>query len=262
MMLVILQVPPAAGVDATAKILLPQITSVTGSKRTGFCMNNHGILHISDKQILADVTPKEIYLLPWTNAINLKKSKGEILLYSPSNLCENDIQTIQAFLEEIFSNSQKYDALIQKAATDELTHLPNKTNFIEKLEKEIFKCSRNHSSFSLIFLDVDNFKQINDREGHLVGDKVLCKIANKLQKCMRKDDVVARFGGDEFVMVLTNMEPGEEKKILSRLVKNINGINTYSTSVSFGVAYYPRDGTTPKELIEIADKRMYQKKSF
>jgi len=260
-MLFMLQIPPVMGVRDTAKELLPEVAGATKSSKVGLCLGNVNLVYCSDKKEFTNTDKTSQF--PWTHSIKLEESEGEIFLYTFTRISANDIRAMQVFFERIFSNAQRYEKLLQHSMKDRLTQLLNKAVFRKCLEEEIFRCSCFGLSFCLVFLDIDNFKYINDTFGHLVGDKVLCEVSKILQASVRKKDIVARFGGDEFVILLPGMLPGEETVVLDRLlheVENVENIENYKINISYGTAYYPQDGITAEKLIETADKRMYQNK--
>lgn len=153
--------------------------------------------------------------------------------------------------------------LINMAQTDPLTGLYNKRYLEEILNKEIGRSKRYGLEMSVIFLDIDGFKGINDTMGHLAGDDVLRRVALVLKKTIRLGDTLARFGGDEFVIVMphTNLDGG--LKLLYRLKKVISELELpggYKIGISGGVAHFPDDGDNVKDLINVAGKRMYEDK--
>ena len=182
------------------------------------------------------------------------------------------IQLLKNLLKEI---THKYDEFIEEqekelkevkleSNKEPLTGLYNRKflyNYIEKVW--IKKNRREKFSFVLIFIDLDNFKPINDNFGHEEGDKVLKEIANILKKSFRKCDFVVRLGGDEFVVLikLQNKSINNIKKIVDSLRKRVeNQLNKYNLSFSYGVAIYPQDGKELSTLLEKADARMYEEK--
>jgi diguanylate cyclase (GGDEF)-like protein len=160
-----------------------------------------------------------------------------------------------------------YQKMTELAITDDLTKLFNTRYLNRTIEIEIQRSSRYHTSLSLIFMDIDYFKQINDHFGHLVGSKVLVEIGQLLIKSLRSIDIVARYGGDEFVVVLPQTPPGAAAQIAERMRKSIEQ-NTFlkkegyslKMTASFGVASYPESAKSKDELIRLADEAMYKVK--
>ncbi|MFV0422347.1 diguanylate cyclase domain-containing protein [Oleidesulfovibrio sp.] len=157
-------------------------------------------------------------------------------------------------------------ALEQQAFYDALTQLPNRQLFAERVSLEMRRCRREGSRFALLFIDLDNFKQVNDNFGHIVGDDLLREVAQRLQNTVRKSDTVARFGGDEFLALLPAVSPGiTTQQIVTKIHEELaHPMNlqqdTFIVFCSIGVAHYPDDGTTVNELMKTADRNMYKDK--
>ncbi len=157
--------------------------------------------------------------------------------------------------------------LHEKLKNDELTNLFNARHLHHVMEMEAIRSLRYKSPFSLLFMDIDNFKKINDKFGHLVGSRALVEIAQILQKNLRKIDIIARYGGDEFVIILPQTPHDGGFMVADRLRRLIEkkvflkqeGL-CISLTASFGVASFPRDAKNKDDLIEIADKAMYRAK--
>ena len=150
----------------------------------------------------------------------------------------------------------------QQATFDSLTGLYNRTPFNERLERAVETSGGRHS-FALMFIDLDRFKEVNDTHGHEAGDLVLAAIARRLRRLLRVDDTVARFGGDEFVLLLADFR---DERDLSRVTAKIEravsqpiniGTCHVELGCSVGYAIYPRDGADPSSLMRRADARMY-----
>ena len=163
-------------------------------------------------------------------------------------------------------NALKYRALEESATTDYLTGLNNPRALFERLKHELSRCERERSDLTLIVCDLDRFKDVNDRFGHKAGNKVLQEFAKGLSGICREYDVTARFGGDEFVVVLPGVkaEAATDKilalsNLASHVGRSVCGENVISASV--GVASWPNDGLTGDELLGEADLRMYAHKT-
>ncbi|MDZ3992074.1 sensor domain-containing diguanylate cyclase [Pseudomonas sp. Teo4] len=150
---------------------------------------------------------------------------------------------------------------------DPLTKLTNRSIFNDRLESALKAAQRHNRSLALLFLDINDFKRINDAHGHAMGDRVLCMIAQRLQGCVRETDTVARMGGDEFTVLLTDVQSQTavtEKvaQILAVMAEPLgaefNGLSMPSCSI--GVACYPEDGDDADTLLSRADGEMYRVK--
>lgn len=187
------------------------------------------------------------------------------------------LETIEEHREKLQDQTDHLEQLVnlrseqlhKQANYDELTGLPNRRLLFQDIEKELSRCSRNGSSFSLMFLDLDRFKTINDSLGHAVGDEILQAVATRLLQSVRKEDTVARLGGDEFVVILTNTDSREKisfiaEKIISALSVpfdlRLNSASLHVT-VSIGISIYPEHGDNVDVLMRNADTSMYQAKA-
>lgn len=146
---------------------------------------------------------------------------------------------------------------------DYLTKIPNRSLLFDRVEHLIARSERDNLTFALFYIDLDEFKLINDTKGHAYGDQVLVEVASRLKQSIRNSDTVARIGGDEFILVLENITDKSYIKImletLSRTLKTdfIVENEKIDVSCSIGVATYPDCGKTMDELLNIADKAMY-----
>jgi diguanylate cyclase (GGDEF)-like protein/PAS domain S-box-containing protein len=152
----------------------------------------------------------------------------------------------------------------QLAYHDYLTGLPNRPLFIDRLEQQIAVSKRISESLAVCFIDLDDFKQVNDTHGHAVGDELLKEAANRIQHCVRVTDTVCRLGGDEFALLLTKLDSESEHiEIVERIVKAIRnpfvlpGGKNAQVTVSVGIATYPHGGANCETLLEHADQAMY-----
>lgn len=178
------------------------------------------------------------------------------------------IGLITGFLLGLLSYRQNFFSEKNRllSITDELTQTNNRRYFINELEKEIERSKRFSRNLSLIILDIDKFKYYNDIYGHIVGDKVIKSVARSLTETIRKIDFVARYGGDEFVIVMPETEKSMANILAERLQKKFsqdffedNEIQI-KISVSFGIAGFPNDAKNIDELISDADLALYKAK--
>src|SRR5574340_293841 len=205
------------------------------------------------------------------------KSKGNILgvleiVNKTTNepFTKDDLNLILRIVDHAaiaIERASLYQKMEELSITDDLTKLFNTRYLDRTLEIEISRSNRHRSSLSLIFMDVDHFKTINDNYGHLVGSKLLVEMGQLLIKCLRTVDIVARYGGDEFVIVLPQTPPENAVQIAERIRKSIEHNvflkkDAYSLrmTASFGVASYPDSAKSKEDLLRLADEAMYRVK--
>jgi diguanylate cyclase (GGDEF)-like protein len=153
-----------------------------------------------------------------------------------------------------------------KAERDFLTGLPNRALLTDRLEQAIALAQRHRNAVALMYLDLDNFKEINDSLGHSVGDLLLQSVAKRLQGCVRSSDTVSRQGGDEFVVLLSEVQSAPDAVLAAEYIINaltephMLGDHRLSVTVSIGLSLYPDDGTDADEILRNADIAMYHAK--
>jgi diguanylate cyclase (GGDEF)-like protein len=152
--------------------------------------------------------------------------------------------------------------LRQLSVSDPLTGLANYRQLMAVLTSEIRRSDRTERGFAIVFLDLDKLKQVNDQHGHLVGSRALCRLADVIKRSCRAVDTSARFGGDEFAVVLPEADEPAAWQVADRIRERLaaDGEEPRVTA-SVGVAVYPRDGTTVEALVGRADRLLYQMKS-
>ena len=145
--------------------------------------------------------------------------------------------------------------------TDPLTGLPNYRRLLEVLQAEILRADRIERPFTVVFFDMDGLKAINDEFGHLAGSRAVCRLADTLRESCRATDTAARFGGDEFVVVLPDTDESGARHVVRRVSDRLSvDHDKPRLAVSAGVAVYPRDGSTPSTLLSAADRVLYKVK--
>jgi diguanylate cyclase (GGDEF)-like protein len=167
-----------------------------------------------------------------------------------------------------YERRKRTQAAMERMATqDALTGLPNRRQLEEQLQQRVAESSRYQRRLAVLFIDLDNFKHVNDTHGHAVGDELLKVISSRMQGCLRSYDFLARFGGDEFVVVLNDLhDEGEVERVASKLLESIKpGVEladhqTY-VSATIGISLFPDDATEPADLLRHADAAMYTAKS-
>ncbi len=185
---------------------------------------------------------------------------------------ESDVRLLTATAAQIAQTvevARLHDRFKQLASTDALTGLANHRAFYERLEEEIRHASVTGSPLTLVVMDLDNFKVVNDTHGHLAGDAVLREIARQLRLLLRKSDFIARYGGDEFAFIMSDTDPSGASAAFANLISalstvrvNVDGTSLRLATGAWGMASYPEDGVRPAELVRVADQRMYSRKQL
>jgi len=176
------------------------------------------------------------------------------------------LKTVADTLAVVIERKQAEEALKQLAHNDILTGLPNRTLFHDRMEQALALAHRHKEKFAVLFLDLDHFKEINDTIGHDMGDLLLKEAANRLLGCVRKMDTVARMGGDEFTVILTETKvPENVELVASNILKALSepfelGGKPHKVGCSIGIAIYPTDGRDTETLLKHADIAMYNAK--
>lgn len=167
---------------------------------------------------------------------------------------------------DITARKQSEELIWSQANYDFLTGLPNRRLFIDRVDQEIRKASRQKGRFAVFFVDLDRFKEVNDTLGHHVGDELLKEAAGRIQKAVRMSDTVGRMGGDEFTVLLSDVhDPGASEKVAQTILGlleqpfHLGGEEIY-ISGSIGIAVYPDDAQSVDELFKCADQAMYVSK--
>jgi diguanylate cyclase (GGDEF)-like protein len=164
-------------------------------------------------------------------------------------------------------NGLRYQTVASSASTDYLTGLPNAASLYRHLASEIELARALDSTLAVVVCDLDGFKPLNDRFGHLAGNQALRKVGSLLQENCRDYDFAARIGGDEFVLVFAGMKQPDLHARLARLREAVVGVGQAMLgepvlNVSFGAAFFPDDGSTVEALLKEADRRMYVDKQI
>ena len=184
------------------------------------------------------------------------------------NLHRQNQTLIEALKQHNMALEATNTRLKELATHDDLTGLYNHRYFQERLKLEINRSKRYPKPFSILFIDLDHFKIYNDTNGHLAGDRLLKTVADLFVKSFRKTDMVARYGGDEFVVVLPETPEALARFIAAKLHQRIAGypfqycdrMPDKHITISIGMATYPQDGTTPNTLLHQADQMLYRGK--
>jgi diguanylate cyclase (GGDEF)-like protein len=172
-------------------------------------------------------------------------------------------ETLQAELDAAHKAKEEFREL---AYHDDLTGLPNRGLLYDRLGLAITQSHRQASHLALLFLDLDDFKTVNDSFGHGSGDRLLVELATRVRGCVRAGDTVARFGGDEFIVLLDSVTgPEDAARVAAKVLDAVRApfrLDGHEVAIvaSVGVSVYPRDGTSPDDLVRSADAAMYRDK--
>ncbi|CAH1227239.1 hypothetical protein PAECIP111891_06104 [Paenibacillus allorhizoplanae] len=232
-----------------------------GQKLAEYCVNMHAA-HGTLAEIIESYFNGQ--LEPFRERISTVTSDGKTSYYEcyVSPLSVEIDGTLHGHLFGFYNRTDE----VRMAYYDELTGLPNRRFLGERLKQVLERAKETHTLFSVFFMDLDGFKQVNDTLGHEMGDRLLQEIAGVLQGCVGSDGICARWAGDEFIVLVENMESKE--KLIEIADTIIQGIQTLreidgmevQVTTSIGVAIYPKDGVEGKTLLQHADQAMYEAK--
>jgi diguanylate cyclase (GGDEF)-like protein/PAS domain S-box-containing protein len=188
--------------------------------------------------------------------------------YTQASILQNNqfVGGVVAF-QDITERKKDQQKLLNLARYDQLTQLPNRSMYWDFLTKSIASCERTDNNIAVLFLDLDNFKQVNDSLGHDAGDELLIQVAKTLKHCVREADIVARVGGDEFAVLLLNPRDSQvaatvAQKIIEDVAKPFPIFsNEVTARMSIGISVYPDNGQTATQLTKAADTAMYHAKA-
>ncbi|MDH4945190.1 bacteriohemerythrin [Sulfurimonas sp. C5] len=206
----------------------------------------------------------------WTGEIVNKRKNGEVYTQELKiNIVKNSegkIDHFIGFFSDITEKKKSQDIILRQANFDALTDLENRRMFDHRLDEAILRSKRSKQAFAVLFIDLDRFKDINDAMGHTVGDTLLVEVSKRIKKEIRETDILSRFGGDEFTLLLPEIK---NTNVIDRIAQNIiDSIKrpfyvektTFHISASIGITLYPDDGVNSSTLLRNADQAMYQAK--
>ncbi|MDX2504479.1 MAG: EAL domain-containing protein [Gammaproteobacteria bacterium] len=249
------------------------------TKNTGYTFEE---LQDKDPKILSDgSTPHHVYENMWSELkntgfwqgeLNDRKKSGETypkwMSISVSYSDAGEVLHYIASFADISKRKADQERIHYLAHHDALTGLLNRFSLEERLSQAITIAQRNHNKLALLFIDMDRFKTINDTLGHPIGDALLVEVANRLKQCVRECDVVARIGGDEFVILLSEIKDSLLVAPIARLIVEmlgkpytINNQKVFSSS-SIGISLFPSNGDNYERLMKNADNAMYHAKDL
>jgi diguanylate cyclase (GGDEF)-like protein/PAS domain S-box-containing protein len=206
----------------------------------------------------------------WQGEVWNRRKNGEVypelLTIAAITDKQGEITHYAALFSDISELKENEEYIRNLAYYDPLTNLPNRRLFHDRLSVAIAHAHRSHTKLAVIFVDLDRFKRINDSLGHAVGDQLLQQVTTRLQGAVQEDDTVARMGGDEFVILLTDVEDVDYVvRVARRIIKVATepmslGEHELVVTCSLGISLYPDDGTDIDDLIQNADTAMYRAK--
>ena len=250
-------------------------TSVFGYSEENVVMKNPTFLRsgLNQKEIIKKATSEIKQSGHWSGEIAVRKASGEIIhtWQSTSSIVRNGkTQGYITIFSDITTHVNEIEKVRFLAYHDYLTNLPNRMLLEDRFEQVKRRLSRKksnqESTFNIVFLDLNNFKIINDTYGHAFGDKALISFAKALHESIREEDTASRISGDEFVLLLEQQsKPLDIGLFFKRLDKNVvrqlkENNCPIKLEYSFGLSTYPHDGESLKSLLHVADKRMYEMK--
>lgn len=201
--------------------------------------------------------------------INRRKDKSiyvELAIISPVKQSDGTITNYVAIKEDITEKKRDQEHIQYLAHFDQLTGLPNRIMLNDRIKYLLNMSQRNNEPLTLMFLDIDHFKNINDTLGHTIGDQLLIEIAQRLKDTIRDEDTVSRLGGDEFIMLFPNTDSNTAMHIATKLIDAVSKPSNFdghelSITPSIGISLYPNDGEDFETLLKHADTAMYKVKN-
>ncbi len=208
----------------------------------------------------------------WRGELHTRRKDGNALWQyvslSPIVPEHGAIQHYLVMLEDITVRKEYEQKLLRQASFDELTKLPNRLLAFDRLSVALADAKREQTRVALFFIDLDNFKNVNDTLGHFAGDALLIEAAGRLHSCVRENTTLARFGGDEFIVVMPHLDsPNTARLVAQRILKvfqhpfQIHGRELFITA-SIGITVFPDDGESTQALLQNADAAMYRAKEI
>lgn len=268
--------------DWTIHFINNAIEELTGYPPSDLIQNKvrsfASIVHPEDNPKILEAAEKAMAAAePWTIEYRLITVDGEIKWVSETGVAiyseTGELQYMDGFILDITERKKIQLALAateqqirDMAFTDSVTGLANRNLFSDRLDQLILDSKRYNSEFALLFIDLDHFKTVNDSHGHLVGDKLLSMAGERISSSFRESDVVARFGGDEFLVIVKNTSGANDiEQLADNLLKKMAAsyyVDDMELCVtcSIGITFFSNDNCSSLELIQQADKAMYAAK--
>ena len=246
--------------------------------------NNNNDLYVSPEQFIGkkmiDVLPKKVahkfqlHIEKATTQGKMVSFEYELNMPEGINYYEARVRLLakksqmMVIIRDISEPHRSAELIRRQAHFDSLTALPNRFLSLDRLSQILMEVQKNHEKAAIFFLDLDDFKKVNDSLGHEVGDKLLIEAAHRLQQALKKNDTVGRLGGDEFIVLISSLDDESDALVIAdRLLKafrkpfKLEGRDLILT-LSIGIAISPKDGTSASVLLRNADTAMYQAKAL
>ena len=206
----------------------------------------------------------------WHGLFHNRTKSGELVweLGSISPIRDDDgrITHFVGVKEDITEIKRLQDQMARMAHYDQLTGLANRFLFMDRLQQILAQSKRRDTTFAVLYMDLDDFKKVNDSHGHAIGDRLLVAVSQRLQGCVRETDTVARMGGDEFTILLTEIRGVEDVERIARMILKaisnpfrLDAIEC-KIGISIGISLFPLDGLDGDSLLSAADSALYQVK--
>lgn len=252
----------------------PSFTFTTGylpnellGKKPNVFKSNH-----YNQEFYQDMWRGILKLGKWHGEIWNRKKNGEIFpsLLSITSIPDSDGEIMQyaAVYSDITEMKKSEEKIRFQAYHDALTGLPNRTLFYDRLQNALLHAKRHKAIVAVLFVDLDNFKKVNDTLGHSAGDELIKSVAQRLQDSVREMDTVARLSGDEFILLIDDLDSKEQATLVAnRIIESIQKPypihgKELQVGASMGVTFYPEDGTEVESLVKNADIAMYKAKEL
>ena len=223
---------------------------------------------------------KELGNQPMQQGVEIALQKSEIIEIKVQDCAENlslvnlalqgEVEERQALEHELSDVKEREEVARHESLHDLLTTLPNRLLFNDRLKHGLAQATNHGWTLAVMFIDLDNFKSINDTYGHAAGDYVLQTVASRIKNIMRADDTLSRHGGDEFLHLLLELKSAQAAAgFAEKIIRTVgqpcvfrfnDDVKSYNIKLSIGIAIFPKDGETADALVACADKAMYQAK--
>ncbi len=243
----------------------PYLLSQAFHRGTSWYLTKNDIAQFQNDPLLQAFQTQELIIMPLKAKDNVNGLIIADNIYTQKPITDDDIRIFTMLANQAglaIENSNLYEMIVQKSQTDPITQLWNHGYFQDTLSTLFKKAEENQTPLSLALMDIDDFKKLNDTYGHQSGDQVLREIGEILKELSRTQDIICRYGGEEFAMILDATDKKQSYEIAERLRVKIEQKqwklpNDFKMTVSIGVANFPDDAKDKEELIAKADRAMY-----